>query len=109
MFYTLDEIKSKVKPIAEKYDIPAVYVFGSYARGEASENSDIDFAADYRGSKIKSLINEGGFFGDLERTFGENNVDLVDLECFDEELYVERNESLVKNVREDMVSVYEKR
>ena len=35
MVYTVDELKKIVAPIAEKYQLPAVYVFGSYARGEA--------------------------------------------------------------------------
>ena len=43
MIYTLDEIKNLVKPIAEKYNVDAIYLFGSYARGEATEESDLDF------------------------------------------------------------------
>ena len=39
---TIDEIREKVTPIAKKYDIKEVYLFGSYARGEADENSDVD-------------------------------------------------------------------
>ncbi|GAB2021685.1 nucleotidyltransferase domain-containing protein [Pseudolactococcus yaeyamensis] len=39
---TIEEIKAKVKPIAEKYGLKEVYLFGSYARGEADEKSDID-------------------------------------------------------------------
>ena len=38
----IDEIREKVTPIAKKYDIKEVYLFGSYARGEADENSDVD-------------------------------------------------------------------
>ena len=40
MIYTLDEIKSRVLPVIQKYNIPAMYLFGSYARGEATEESD---------------------------------------------------------------------
>ena len=36
MVYTLEQLREKITPIAEKYRIPAVYVFGSYARGEAT-------------------------------------------------------------------------
>ena len=32
-----------VKPIAQKYKVKEIYLFGSYARGEADENSDLDF------------------------------------------------------------------
>ena len=37
--YTVDEITAAVKPIAEKYGIDKVWLFGSYARGEATEKS----------------------------------------------------------------------
>ena len=38
-----NEIAARVRPIAEKYRVQAVYLFGSYARGEADETSDLDF------------------------------------------------------------------
>ena len=44
MVYTIDEIKDKIIPIAKQYNLSKVYLFGSYARGEADENSDIDIA-----------------------------------------------------------------
>jgi predicted nucleotidyltransferase len=48
MIYTIEQIKELVVPIAEKYKLKAVWVFGSYARGEQTrgeqtEESDIDF------------------------------------------------------------------
>ena len=44
MVYTVDQIKDKIYPVAEKYDLSKVYLFGSYARGEADEKSDVDVA-----------------------------------------------------------------
>ena len=41
--FTLEDIAKVVKPLAEKYHVKAIYLFGSYARGEADENSDLDF------------------------------------------------------------------
>ena len=41
--FTLEDIAKVVKPLAEKYHVKAIYLFGSYARGEADENSDVDF------------------------------------------------------------------
>ena len=41
--YTLERIKDIVSPIANKYNVQSIYLFGSYARGEANENSDLDF------------------------------------------------------------------
>ena len=41
--FTIEEIKNLVKPIAEKYQVQKIYLFGSYARGEANTDSDLDF------------------------------------------------------------------
>ena len=41
--FTINDIVSLVKPIVKKYGVKEVYLFGSYARGEADRNSDIDF------------------------------------------------------------------
>lgn len=45
--YTTAEIADKVRPIAKAYGIDKVYLFGSYARGEATEESDIDFYVEF--------------------------------------------------------------
>ncbi|MCI9582802.1 nucleotidyltransferase domain-containing protein [Clostridiaceae bacterium] len=39
--FTLKDIVSLVKPIAEKYKVKEIYLFGSYARGEADGDSDL--------------------------------------------------------------------
>ena len=41
--FTIGDIKDLVRPIAEKYKVKEIYLFGSYARGEADESSDLDF------------------------------------------------------------------
>jgi predicted nucleotidyltransferase len=79
MRYTLEEIQNKVAPIAEKHQLAAVYLFGSQARGEATDKSDVDFIIDTAGSTIRSLFDLGGVFNDFEAVFGENTVDLVTL------------------------------
>lgn len=58
--YTLDKIKDIVKPIANKYNVQAIYLFGSYARGDADENSDLDFlvfgGAEFKLTNIFALV-----------------------------------------------------
>lgn len=65
--YTLDEIRAIAYPIAQRYRIAALYLFGSYARGEATSQSDIDFHVD-RGDLV-DLLELGGLFSDLEAAF----------------------------------------
>lgn len=43
IIFTIEDIENFVKPIAEKYKVKEIYLFGSYARGEATESSDLDF------------------------------------------------------------------
>lgn len=49
---TLDNITAAVKPLAEKYNTEAIYLFGSYARDEASPSSDLDFLV-FGGDRFK--------------------------------------------------------
>lgn len=41
--FTFQDIKALVLPIAQKYKVQEIYLFGSYARGDANESSDLDF------------------------------------------------------------------
>ena len=50
--FTIENIVSLVKPIAEKYHVDQIYLFGSYARGDAETDSDLDFLV-YGGDKFK--------------------------------------------------------
>ena len=72
--YTLDEIKAIAYPIVQCYGIAALYLFGSYARGEATPQSDIDFRVD-RGNLV-DLLELGGLFSDLEDSF-QKNLDVL--------------------------------
>lgn len=75
MVYTLEEIGRRVQPVAEKYHLRAVYVFGSYARGEAREDSDIDLLIDAEGSGLRGFA-YGGLYQDLEDAL-EKPIDLI--------------------------------
>ena len=41
--YTIDEIRAIASPIAKSHGVAALYLFGSYARGDATSESDLDF------------------------------------------------------------------
>ena len=57
--YTIDEIKNIVTPIAEKYQIAHVYLFGSFARGDFDEQSDIDISIEK--GNLKGMLALCGF------------------------------------------------
>ena len=72
--YSLDEIRSIAAPIAEQYGVAAMYLFGSYARGEATAASDLDFRIE-RG-RIRSLFELSAMYNDLSEGF-QKNMDLL--------------------------------
>ena len=76
MVYTLDEIAQRIRPVAEKYRLKAVYIFGFYARGEAREDSDIDLLVDLTGADLSGFFAIGGLYNDLETAL-EKEIDLV--------------------------------
>ena len=76
MVYSVEEIKNIIMPIVKRYNIPAIFLFGSYARGEANENSDIDFLVDTTGTGLNSLLTLGALYCDLEEAF-EKHIDLI--------------------------------
>ena len=65
--YTLDEIKSIASPIARRYNVAGLFLFGSYARGEATPQSDLDFRVDRTG--MTDPLELGGLYSDLEAGF----------------------------------------
>ena len=52
---TIETIINLVKPIAKKYHVDRIYLFGSYARGEAEIDSDLDFLV-YGGNQFKPAM-----------------------------------------------------
>lgn len=74
MQYTISEIKNKTTPIAKAYGIGRMSLFGSYARGEAKDDSDIDLYIE-RG-RLKSLLQYFAFIDELENVLN-CHVDVV--------------------------------
>ena len=65
--YTLDEIKSIASPIAVRQGVAELYLFGSYARGDATADSDLDFRIEK--GRIRNIFQLGSFLNDIEDTF----------------------------------------
>ncbi len=80
MSYTIEEIKNTAIPIVEEYGVVRLSIFGSYARGEANENSDLDFIMDTGG--LIGMIQYCAIIRRLEEEFG-CHVDLITKGCSD--------------------------
>lgn len=68
--YTIDEIKAIASPIAESHGVAALYLFGSYARGEATSDSDLDFRIEK--GRVRTIFQLGSLLCDLEDSFQKN-------------------------------------
>ena len=92
--YTLQDIKELVEPVAQRYGVEAIYLFGSYAKGTASAQSDIDFRidkGDVRGIKYSTLLL------DLEDVLGKS-IDLITSASLDEDFK--------KRIEDEEVQIY---
>ena len=99
---TIIQIKKLTKPIFEKYGVEKAYVFGSYARGDYNENSDIDIIIVAK--NIKSLLIIGAILEALKQVL-KKDVDLIEEECFKEEMD-EIDKEFYDTIKKERVMIY---
>ena len=93
--YTVTEIKDKISETARQYGVDKAYLFGSYARGDAGLNSDIDICIEK--GKLRTLFEFSGFCRDLEEKF-EKKVDVVTTTGL--------SENFREQIEKDMILIY---
>jgi len=92
--HTLETIRDISKPIAQKYNVVSLELFGSYADGTANENSDADFLVKFA-VPVPSIFKVMGFREELSRSLGLA-VDVVTLPLVrPEKLRVSRSEKIL--------------
>ena len=72
---SLDQIKNAIIPLKSKYDLKHVDVFGSYADGSATDESDLDLLVEFETDAV-SLITLNNLQYELEEVFGIS-VDVI--------------------------------
>ena len=92
---SLDLIKNAVSSVCQKYDVSAVYLFGSYAKSKARSDSDIDLmiVSGIEGIEYYQLLNE------LETKL-KKKIDLLRLET------VIQNVKLMNEILKDGIKIY---
>ncbi|MDR0853322.1 MAG: nucleotidyltransferase domain-containing protein [Clostridiales Family XIII bacterium] len=107
ILYSIDDIKKKITPIAERYNISHMYLFGSYARNEATEKSDIDILIDRKDSKIKSLFQLAGLQQELQDEL-EKNIDVLTEQALEDNTQRIESDRIYDNILRERVVLYER-
>ena len=79
--YTISEMRRIVAPIAQKYGVERIFLFGSRARGDSTPESDIDLRVDK--GRVKGFA-IGGLYEELSEAF-QTELDLLTTGSLDED------------------------
>jgi predicted nucleotidyltransferase len=87
--FDLAEIQNRLSPVFQANNVKSAILFGSYAKGEATPQSDVDILVD---SGLRGLE----FMGLVEYVYEalEKNVDLIDVH------YVEKGSKIEREIQQ---------
>ena len=106
----MGDIQRKIEPVAKKYNLRQVFLFGSYARGEATPESDVDLLVDT--PDICGLFQSEALRQDFAEALGMN-VDIVHMDGFLEQRKThsdylnQERERFRETVEKERVMLYE--
>ena len=94
--YTIDDIKAVLHPVFVKHSVEKAVLFGSYVKGLANQNSDVDLLLDsgLRGLKFVGLIED-------VRSALDKEVDVFD------KTHIIPNSKISSEISKDGVVIYE--
>ena len=97
--YTVDDIKKMLEEVLSNTEIEKAILFGSYAKNNPTEQSDIDILLDSKG-KIKGLK----YFAiiDMIKQKFDNEVDII------EKTEIDKDSKIEKEIEKTGVVVYER-
>ncbi|MEK9185219.1 MAG: nucleotidyltransferase domain-containing protein [Patescibacteria group bacterium] len=103
----IEEISQKIKPIAEKYNMELILLFGSRATTHFRKDSDFDVA--YYANKELSFEERSGLYCELSELLESDRIDLLDVKTIKPLIFYE----IMKNCRvlyaESILKFYELR
>ena len=99
-----EAISFLIIPVARKYRLERLYLFGSYARGEEAKDSDVDLA--YEGGDIRSLLELADLKDALKSALGKE-VDVVELNSVYEERASRSSRRFKEHFEREKVLIYD--
>ena len=106
MIYSIYEIQQRIAPVAKQYGVKAVFLFGSYARGEAREDSDIDLLVDTSGTNLRTLLSLGALYCDLEAAL-QKPIELITVSALEQRAQMPSEEMFKETVMKERLNVYD--
>ena len=100
--YSLEEIAELIAPVARKYNIPKVYVFGSYARGEATADSDVDLMIEVGNLRGLEVI---GALEDFKNVL-KKPVDMITTRSLTQDRAQKYSKIFIKNLEKEKIVIY---
>lgn len=93
--YDIIEIKNRLFPVFQAGGVKSAFLFGSYATGKATAQSDVDILVDsgLRGLDFVGLIEY------VHEALGKN-VDLIDV------YYMEKNSRIEQEIHQNGICIY---
>ena len=96
MIYAIDDLKTVISDVAQQYGVKKVALFGSYAAGQQTADSDIDLLIEK--GELKGLFMFNGFINSLSERLGKD-VDVI--------TYSSLEHSMIKDTVKNEVILYE--
>ena len=84
--YSVETIRKLLSPVFKNYNVQSAVLFGSYAKGTATEQSDVDLLVDsnLHGLKFFALLE------DIREALGEKEIDVFDVTHIDSDSKVQQ-------------------
>lgn len=93
---SINDIKERIVPVCRKYPIKKALLFGSYARGEAREDSDVDLLVDSNLHGLKFV----GFVEELRGALNDKEMDVLDI------THIEHNSPIDLEIQKTGIEIY---
>ena len=94
--YTIDQLRSMLIPVFRLHGVKSAVLFGSYGKGMAGADSDIDLLVDSRLRGLRFV----GLIEDVRSTV-DKDVDLLDIS------HIEENSKVQEEIKKTGVLLYE--
>lgn len=96
MIFTSNEIKQRLQPIFTSYKIRQAILFGSYSKGTATKNSDVDLLVDSNLRGLRFI----GFVEALRGALDDKKMDVFDI------THIEPLSQIAEEIKQTGIEIY---